>query len=243
MVGDGVNDVLALKDADCGIAMAAGSDAAKQVAHIVLLDSDFACMKDIVREGRMIISNIERVSALYLTKTIYSVLLSVIFILLGRSYPFIPIHLSLISMTAIGIPSFFLALEQTETVTQSGFLKHVLRISLPGALSIVVSMLLIQLLSVFFGFSDGVTSTYNLLIAGFISIMVLVNVSSPLNKQRKILCNLMIIIFLAGVLLLPGFFSIESIFTWRMMFVVPLLGLVYPIMIYLTILMKKLVKD
>jgi len=243
MVGDGVNDVLALKDADCGIAMAAGSDAAKQVAHIVLLDSDFACMKDIVREGRMIISNIERVSALYLTKTIYSVLLSVIFILLGRSYPFIPIHLSLISMTAIGIPSFFLALEQTETVTQSGFLKHVLRISLPGALSIVVSMLFIQLLSVFFGFSDGVTSTYNLLIAGFISIMVLINVSSPLNKQRKILCNLMIIIFLAGVLLLPGFFSIESIFTWRMMFVVPLLGLVYPIMIYLTILMKKLVKD
>lgn len=243
MVGDGVNDVLALKDADCGIAMAAGSDAAKQVAHIVLLDSDFACMKDIVREGRMIISNIERVSALYLTKTIYSVLLSVIFILLGRSYPFIPIHLSLISMTSIGIPSFFLALEQTETLTQSGFLKHVLRISLPGALTIVVSMMLIQLLSVLFGFSDGITSTYNLLVAGFISIMVLINVSSPLNKQRKILCNLMIIIFLAGVLFLPGFFSIETIFRWRMMFVVPLLGLVYPLMMYLTMLMKKLVKD
>ena len=111
MVGDGVNDVLALKDADCGIAMAAGSDAAKQVAHIVLLDSDFACMKDIVREGRMIISNIERVSALYLTKTIYSVLLCVIFIIIGRSYPFIPIHLSLISAAAIGLPSFILALE------------------------------------------------------------------------------------------------------------------------------------
>jgi len=243
MVGDGVNDVLALKDADCGIAMAAGSDAAKQVAHIVLLDSDFACMKDIVREGRMIISNIERVSALYLTKTIYSVLLSVIFILLGRSYPFIPIHLSLISATAIGIPSFFLALEQTETVTQSGFIKHVLRISLPGALSIVVSMLLIQLLSVFFGFNDGITSTYNLLIAGFISIMVLINVSSPLNKQRKILCNLMIIIFLAGVLLLPGFFGIETIFMWRLIFVIPLLGLIYPMMMYLTLFMKKLVKD
>ena len=84
MVGDGVNDVLALKDADCGIAMAAGSDAAKQVAHIVLLDSDFVHLKEIVQEGRMIISNIERVSALYLNKTIYSVLLSVIFILIGR---------------------------------------------------------------------------------------------------------------------------------------------------------------
>jgi len=243
MVGDGVNDVLALKDADCGIAMAAGSDAAKQVSHIVLLDSDFACMKDIVREGRMIISNIERVSALYLTKTIYSVLLSVIFILLGRSYPFIPIHLSLISTTAIGIPSFFLALEQTETVTQSGFLKHVLRISLPGALTIVVSMLLIQLLSVFLGFSDTITSTYNLIVAGFISIMVLFYVSSPLNKARKILCYLMILIFVVGILLLSDFFSIGSIFIWRMIFIVPLLGLVYPAMISLSILMKKLVKN
>jgi len=243
MVGDGVNDVLALKDADCGIAMAAGSDAAKQVSHIVLLDSDFACMKDIVREGRMIISNIERVSALYLTKTIYSVLLSVIFILLGRSYPFIPIHLSLISTTAIGIPSFFLALEQTETVTQSGFLKHVLRISLPGALTIVVSMLLIQLLSVFLGFNDTITSTYNLIVAGFISIMVLFYVSSPLNKARKILCYLMILIFAVGILLLSDFFSIGSIFIWRMIFIVPLLGLVYPAMISLSILMKKLVKN
>ena len=131
MVGDGVNDVLALKDADCGIAMAAGSDAAKQVAHIVLLDSDFVHLKEIVSEGRMIISNIERVSSLYLTKTIYSLLLNVIFILLGRSYPFVPIHLTLISTVAIGIPSFILALEQTETVTQSGFLKHVLRVALP----------------------------------------------------------------------------------------------------------------
>ena len=96
MVGDGVNDVLALKDADCGIAMAAGSDAAKQIAHIVLLDSDFASMKQIVGEGRTIISNIERVSALYLTKTIYSILLCIIYIILRKSYPFIPIQLSLI---------------------------------------------------------------------------------------------------------------------------------------------------
>ena len=121
MVGDGVNDVLALKDSDCGIAMAAGSDAAKQVAHIVLLDSNFACLKNIVSEGRTIITNIERVSSLYLTKTIYSALLCVIFIFLERSYPFIPIQLSWISATAIGIPSFVLALEHTESVNSSGF--------------------------------------------------------------------------------------------------------------------------
>ena len=123
MVGDGVNDVLALKDADCGIAMAAGSDAAKQSAHIVLLDSDFACLRNIVSEGRTIIANIERVSALYLTKTLYSILLCVIFILLGRAYPFIPVQLSLISAACIGFPSFVLTLEHTEEVTSTGFLR------------------------------------------------------------------------------------------------------------------------
>jgi len=230
MVGDGVNDVLALKDADCGIAMAAGSDAAKQVAHIVLLDSDFACMKDIVREGRMIISNIERVSALYLTKTIYSVLLSVIFILLGREYPFIPIHLSIISMTAIGLPSFLLTLEQTETVTQSGFLKHVLRISLPGALTMVLDMLLIQVLGVYFGFEADLISTYNLLSAGMISMLVLVSVCMPLNKKRRALCILCVSLFLAAVLILPGFFSIHPFFVWRSIFVIPIFGLTMLIM-------------
>lgn len=225
MVGDGVNDVLALKDADCGIAMAAGSDAAKQVAHIVLLDSDFACMKDIVREGRMIISNIERVSALYLTKTIYSMLLSVIFILLGREYPFIPIHLSIISMTSIGLPSFILALEQTETVTQNGFLKHVLRISLPGALTMVADMLLIQLLGTYFGFEHSLISTYNLLSAGLISMLVLISVCMPLNNKRKVLCCLCVGLFIGSVLLLPGFFSITPVFAWRSIFIVPILAL------------------
>lgn len=230
MVGDGVNDVLALKDADCGIAMAAGADAAKQVAHIVLLDSDFACMKDIVREGRMIISNIERVSALYLTKTIYSVLLSVIFILLGREYPFIPIHLSITSMTAIGLPSFLLTLEHTESVTQSGFLKHVLRISLPGALTMVIDMLLIQILGAYFGFESSLLSTYNLLSAGLISMLVLISVCAPLNKKRKALCILCVSLFALAILVLPGFFSIHPIFAWRSIFVVPIFGLTVLIM-------------
>ena len=242
MVGDGVNDVLALKDADCGIAMAAGSDAAKQVAHIVLLDSNFACMKDIVREGRMIISNIERVSALYLTKTIYSVLLSVIFIIIGQNYPFIPIHLSLISGTAIGIPSFFLALEQSETVTRGGFLKHVLRISLPGALTMVLSMLATTIMGKFFGFDEMTTNTYNLVIAGLVSMLVLFQVSSPLNRRRKWLCYAMVVLFVLAIIVLPDFFSVSTIFQWRMIFVIPMLVLVIIVMTYLTKGMQKLVK-
>lgn len=238
MVGDGVNDVLALKDADCGIAMAAGSDAAKQVAHIVLLDSDFACMKDIVREGRMIISNIERVSALYLTKTIYSVLLCVIFIILGRTYPFIPIHLTLISATAIGLPSFFMALEQTETVTQEGFLKSVLRFALPSALVMVIDMLINQVFGTFFGLSAEIVYTYNLIVAGFISMLVLVKVSSPLNGKRKLLCGVCIGLFSAGVLFFGGLFDVTTIFQWRMLFLVPVLVLTYPLMHALMMLMK-----
>ena len=106
MVGDGVNDVLALKDADCGIAMAAGSDAAKQAAHIVLLDSNFASMKAIVNEGRAIIADIERVSSLYLTKTIYSTVLCLIFAALKMSYPFTPLQLSLISGLLVSLVSY-----------------------------------------------------------------------------------------------------------------------------------------
>ncbi len=233
MVGDGVNDVLALKDADCGIAMAAGSDAAKQVAHIVLLDSNFAHLREIVREGRMIISNVERVSALYLTKTIYSVLLSVIFILLGRNYPFVPIQLTLISTAAIGIPSFFLAIEQTETVSSHGFLRHVLRISLPAALTMVLNMLLIQLLSSHLGLDTGVTSTYNLIVASIISMMVLVMVCSPMNKLRSIICNACSISFIVCIVLWPNLFSINSIFNWRMIFLVPLVVVTYFSMKYL----------
>ncbi|MBR0085355.1 MAG: ATPase, partial [Lachnospiraceae bacterium] len=240
--GDGVNDVLALKDADCGIAMAAGSDAAKQVAHIVLLDSNFERMQDIVKEGRMIISNIERVSALYLTKTIYSIILNIIFIILGRSYPFIPIHISLMSATMIGFPSFFLALEQTESVTQNGFLKHVLRISLPGAITMVVEMLLVQILSSALGFESGMTITYNLLIAGFVSAMVLIHVSSPLNNMRRILCAISIGMFILAVLWFPSILSMTTIFVWRLIFIFPLILIGYVLIEKLTVLMKRVVK-
>lgn len=211
MVGDGVNDVLAIKDADCGIAMAAGSDAAKQSAHIVLMDSDFASMKDIVKEGRTIIANIERVSALYLTKTIYSVLLCIIFIVLRRAYPFIPIQLSLISATAIGIPSFFLTLEKHEMVTANGFLRHVLRISLPCALAIVGGLVFVQILRPILSLSAIMVSSLNLLIGGGISLAVVIFVCHPMNRKRFLLCLIVTILFCAGFLIFPDFFGVKDI--------------------------------
>ena len=226
MVGDGVNDVLALKDADCGIAMAAGSDAAKQVAHIVLLDSDFSCLKNIVSEGRTIIANIERVSSLYLTKTIYSVILCVLFILLAREYPFIPIQLSWISAMAIGVPSFLLTLEQNESVDGGGFLRHVLRIALPQALSMVVCLLTIQVLTPFWNNDPTMTYMFNLLVGGTVSFMVVIEVCRPMNWIRRTMTVILICLFALGIMLFPGLLGIYSIFRWECIFAVPMICMV-----------------
>lgn len=240
MVGDGVNDVLAIKDADCGIAMAAGSDAAKQAAHIVLLDSDFKCMKDIVKEGRMIISNIERVSSLYLTKTIYSIVLCIIFILLRRDYPYTPLQLGLISMTAIGIPSFFLTLERTDKVTSDGFLKHVLSVSVPGAAAMVVNILVIQLFSFIFKFTPEMTYMFSLVTGEIVAMLVVVQVCSPLNPFRRILVCLCIGVFFIGVLPLHKFYGIHSLFTWWSLLILPMALLIMMVLYWSSRTVKKL---
>ncbi|MDO5539200.1 MAG: HAD-IC family P-type ATPase [Eubacteriales bacterium] len=222
MVGDGVNDVLALKDSDCGIAMAAGSDAAKQVAHIVLIDSNFASMKNIVGEGRTIISNIERVSALYLTKTIYSILLCLIFIFLHKSYPFIPIQLSWISGMAIGVPSFLLTLERSENEVSSGFLRQVLCISLPAALTMVITIVLTQLMSPFWHGDSTMTATFNLFLGGVISLIVVYRVCQPMNRFHQILCTALPIIFVAGILIAPGFLGVYPLLRWQSLLIIPM---------------------
>lgn len=224
MVGDGVNDVLAIKDADCGIAMAAGSEAAHQAAHIVLLDSDFACMPEIVREGRMIIGSIERVSALYLTKTLYSSLLCVIFILISRAYPFIPIQLTLISTITIGIPSFILTLEQTESVSKEGFLPHVMQISLPAALTMAVAMGAIQILHYFLHFTPEVLSTYNLLVGGTIGLTVLYRVCRPLNRLRGFLLGVLAAGFFFSVVGFKPILSIANLLQLDMIWVLPIIA-------------------
>ena len=139
MTGDGVNDVLALKDADCGVAMASGSEATRGVAQLVLLDSNFSALPSVVAEGRRVINNIERVASLFLTKTVYSMVLSVLTGVFALDYPLQPIHLTLLSWFTIGVPAFFLALEPNTDRVHPGFLQRVLGRAVPAGIVIAVA--------------------------------------------------------------------------------------------------------
>ena len=242
MVGDGVNDVLAIKDADCGIAMAAGSEAAKHSAHIVLLDSDFMSMKSIVKEGREIISNIERVSSLYLTKTIYSVILVFIYILLKRRYPFTTLQMGLINVACIGLPSFLLTLEQQENLPGGGFLKHVLKVAAPGAFTMVTMMLLVQFLNEMFGWNPEVYSTFTLVLGGLVGLFIVAQVCSPMNGYHKLVTALAGVVMLLAILFLPGFYDIHTLWMGWSLLLIPLAVLAAMLIYWYSRLTNKFVK-
>ena len=191
MTGDGVNDVLALKDADCSIAMASGSDAARQVAQLVLLDSDFSCLPDVVMEGRRVINNITRTASMYLIKTVFSFLLAVLTMFTPFNYPFTPIQLTLVSTFCVGIPTFFLALEPSRDRITGHFLSTVLQRALPGAIVVVLYVMLIQALGPILGFTKYQASTLSVYLTGIANLMLLWRVCWPLNAMRGTLCVLM----------------------------------------------------
>ncbi len=187
MTGDGVNDVLALKDADCGIAMASGSDAACHAAQLVLLDSNFACLPQVVAEGRRVINNIQRSAALYLVKNIFSFFLALLTIVVDMPYPLVPIQLSLISALTIGIPSFFLALEPNKSRVRGRFMSNVLREALPGGLTDLIIVLGLQVFAYAFAFPTASLSTLSALCVAFIGLLVLFHVCRPFDWKRRLL--------------------------------------------------------
>ncbi|MEG2454916.1 MAG: HAD-IC family P-type ATPase, partial [Oscillospiraceae bacterium] len=215
MTGDGVNDVMALKESDCSVAMASGSDAARAVSQIVLLDSDFASMPHIVMEGRRAINNLQRSAALFLTKTVFSTILAVFFIFLAGRYPFQPIQLTLISVLTIGVPSFLLALEPNRERVEGAFLRNVLSRSLPGALTMVSSVLLLVAISVGAGFTPEEISTLAVLVTGFTGLSILWNVCRPFTPFHRVLFAAMCVGFVGATTLFPGFFSLTGL-TWGM---------------------------
>lgn len=184
MTGDGVNDVLALREADIGVAMANGSSAARAASDVILLDSDFARMQNVLNEGRRVINNIERVASMYLVKTIYSLLLAVIFMIIASPYPFEPVQLTPINALTVGIPSFFLALKPSYERIKGDFLNNILRVSLPGALTVVSAVMIIQLANVLFDLDYQATSTMSVFLTGCVGLLVLYKVSFPLDKKK-----------------------------------------------------------
>ena len=171
MTGDGVNDVLALKDADCSIAMASGSDAAAQASQLVLLESDFSCMPEVVLEGRRVVNNIQRSASLFLVKNIFSFLLSLVSFVFMFTYPLEPSQISLISMFTIGVPAFFLALEPNKNIIKGHFLTNVFLKALPAALTDVLAVGALVIFGRTFGVSSG-------------RFMILYTISAPMNVLR-----------------------------------------------------------
>ena len=187
MTGDGVNDLLAMKQADCAIAMASGAEAASQLASLVLLDSDFSAMPSVVNEGRRVINNIQRAASLFLVKNIFSLFLSIISLFTVMPYPLEPIHLSVISAMTIGIPSFILTFEPRYDRVKGRFLPEVLRRAFPGGLTNVFVVLLRQLFMVVFALPQDEVSTICAAILSFVGLLVLYQICKPFNWFRRLL--------------------------------------------------------
>ena len=209
MTGDGVNDILAMRQADCSIAMASGAQAASQAAQLVLLHSDFSAMPDIVAEGRRVINNIQRSAALFLVKNILSFGLAMLTLLAGLPYPFAPIHLTIISVLTIGTPSFVLALEPNYSLVRGRFLPTVLRQALPGGLTNLVVVLLAQIFIAKFQLPMTDMYTVCTAILAVVGMAVLHRVCSPFGPFRRILWACMAIGLMGCFLLLGPWFDLS----------------------------------
>ena len=223
MTGDGVNDVLALKESDCSIAMASGSDAARTVSQLVLLDSNFASMPRIVQEGRRSINNLQRSSSLFLVKSIFSAIIAVCFIFLQCDYPFQPIQFTLINTFTIGIPSFILALEPNKDRIRGSFLVNIIRKSLPGAFTMVANVLLLVAISLFLHLPNEQISTLAVILTGFTGLLTLLKVCMPFNLLRTALYTLMVVGFVMAMLFFQSLFSLVDLTIPMIVVLVPLL--------------------
>lgn len=239
MTGDGVNDVLALKDADCSIAMASGSDAATQASQLVLLESDFSCMPEVVLEGRRVVNNIQRSASLFLVKNIFSFLLSVASVVFMFTYPLEPSQVSLISMFTIGVPAFFLALEPNKNMIKGHFLTNVLLKALPAALTDALAVAALVIFGRTFDVSSTDISTAATMLLAIVGFMILYKISAPMNKIRFSIVSGCIAGLLFCSIFLKDLFAITSMTKECIMLFVVFAIATEPVLRYLTTLVEK----
>ena len=220
MTGDGVNDVMALKEADCSIAMGSGSQACKSVASLVLLENQMNALPVILYQGRCVINNIQRTASLFLVKTLFSIGLSLLTLVCLKNYPFKPIQLTLISALATGIPSFILTLEPNGSIVKGDFLKNVFSKAIPGAVCVILSVIGVSIVGHFVPVSSSQYSTMCTILAGVNALVVLIRVCVPMTILRKILVVVMCSIFLCAMVLFKHFFYIVNLTWYQVVYVV-----------------------
>lgn len=210
MIGDGVNDILALKEADCGIALANGISAARSVSEVVLTDSDFNILPEIVNEGRRVVNNIERVASMYLIKTTYSFVISLICIIFAHEYPFYPIQLTLIGVVCVGIPSFFIALEPNYNKVTKRFIIKVFKNALPSGVCVSLTVFIIIIITKIFKVEFEPFRMIIVATTGYLNLRLLYKVSIPLTLKRKILLYTCFISYYGILLLFFDFFLLQK---------------------------------
>lgn len=240
MTGDGVNDVLALKDADCSIAMASGSEAAAQASQLVLLESDFSCMPQVVLEGRRVVNNIQRSASLFLVKNIFSFLLSLLSVVFMFTYPLEPSQISLISMFTIGVPAFFLALEPNKNIIKGHFLTNVFLKALPAAVTDALAVGALVIFGRTFGVNSTDISTAATMLLAIVGFMILYKISAPMNKIRVGILGGCIVGLLFCSIFLKDLFAITGMTMECVMLFVVFAIATEPVLRYLTVLVEKL---
>lgn len=240
MTGDGVNDVLALKDADCGIAMASGAQAASQVAQLVLLDSDFAALPGVVAEGRRVINNIQRSASLFLVKNIFSFLLSIVALALPLAYPFQPLQLSLVTFATIGAPAFFLALEPNHELVRGRFLRNVLRAALPGGMTDFLLVFCVQGFGHAFDIPSEMVGTICTFVILCVGLQVLWGVCIPFTPLHWGIWGTMTVVGVGGAVLLARWLPLVRLDLGGTLVLVVMLALSAPTLAGLTFMGERL---
>ena len=240
MTGDGVNDVLALKDADCSVAMAAGSDAAIQAAQVVLLESDFSRMTEVVQEGRQVVNNIQRSASLFLIKNIFSLLLSIFSLVFMYTYPLSPSQVSLISIFTIGFPAFFLALETNRTRIEGHFLTNALLKALPAAITDFIVVASLVIFGNEFGVSDAEVSTASTLLLAVVGFMILFKINHPMNRFRVTVWITSILGLIGCSVFLSDLFTLSNMSTKCIMLLCVFSVATEPVFRYLSLIVEKI---
>ena len=229
MTGDGVNDILALKEADCSVAIAAGSDAARSVSHLVLLDSNFSSMPSVVAEGRRVVNNIQKSSSLFLMKTLFTIIVSIMVLILGKSYPFSPVQFLILEVFVIGLPSFFLALQPNHNIIKGKFIANLLKNALPAGILLVLNAVAMYIYQYLFSTSNATLATMASIAVTCTGLFVLFSICRPFNVLRGILLVTMTAISLSIIIFFPNLISYVDLSVTETLFTIIVIESSYPV--------------